>query len=561
MPALSSGQRAPDFAVRRQGSTVTWLRDLRGRPVLVRFVGTGSAPCESVDADPGLFVVFVGGAAAAEGDTGGTAQVSRVPDPDGGLAALYGAGDRAMSFLVDEAGIIAAVFDAEPQRDEEARDPDPIDDGARPSMLAPAKPRAGAVVQHRYRLVEVVSSGGMSEVWRATHTELLQEVALKIALPPPPGAAGDWIDMAVRRFRFEAQVSARICRRTEHVVPVVDAGYDAVGPFMVMPLVRGRALDEEIAERGPLSPVELGVVLDQVGEALEAAHAEGIVHRVVKPAKVLVTRGGATPFVQLIDFGIAKATRATPLFDRPRATRASRLVGTPAYMSPEQIRGGVPAAPAVDVWGLAVLAYECLTGTVPFAGAWTPQLAVEITRATPVPLSRARVGLPPALDAWLSRALAANAADRFTTVREAVEAYHAALAGSRAGRGARSRDDATRTTALAIAVRGPVTSGAPARSFAWRAALVAAALVAAGIAGVTARSADVPVAVAAKGAARAAANLRAPDPFGWSRADAEPADTPPSAAASSRPATEPARRLPPPARSLPRTARDPSTLL
>ena len=230
----------------------------------------------------------------------------------------------------------------------------------------------------------------------------------------------------MRRFRFEAQVSALLGARTRHVVSVFDAGYDPVGPYLAMEFVEGRALDQEIIVRGAFTPKDLAPVLDQLGDALGAAHREGIVHRDLKPANVMLQRephGGV--FVKLTDFGIAKANENANAFDRPKDTAVTQLVGTPEYMSPEQLRG-VGNNLRIDVWALGALVYEALTGVVPFDASTTPELILKIVRTAHEPPSSI-APLPRGLDAWMDRALAKDPDGRFRSIAEAVEAYHQAI--------------------------------------------------------------------------------------------------------------------------------------
>src|SRR5262249_40103556 len=156
---------------------------------------------------------------------------------------------------------------------------------------------------------------------------------------------------ALERFRFEAQISARLASCTRHVVAAHDAGEFVGLPYLVMEYVPGRTLEAEIEEAGPIDPDRMATILDQAADALGAAHAIGIVHRDLKPSNLMLVKapdGGTV--VKVADFGVAKAlTRDLPL-DRPRETAVGQLIGTPAFMSPEQIRGASELDARSDVF-------------------------------------------------------------------------------------------------------------------------------------------------------------------------------------------------------------------
>ncbi|MCC6528355.1 MAG: serine/threonine protein kinase [Polyangiaceae bacterium] len=304
---------------------------------------------------------------------------------------------------------------------------------------------AGELVGGRYRLERRLGGGGMGEVWRARHEDLGTAVALKF---PRGSATAAERDALFERFRFEVQISAQLATRTGLVVAVRDLGLHRALPFAVMDLVVGRSVADALAEDGVLAPADVADLLDDLGEALDAAHGAGIVHRDLKPANVLLPRAepgdAARARARLTDFGVAKAVGSRLALDRPRDTAAGALVGSPAYMSPEQILGG-DVGPASDVWSLGALAYEARTGRLPFDGA--PErsgarpsegagaaMLVAICGAPPLPLSVARPELPRALDAWLGRALHKRAAERFASAGELARAFRGALAAPRRSR-------------------------------------------------------------------------------------------------------------------------------
>jgi serine/threonine-protein kinase len=263
----------------------------------------------------------------------------------------------------------------------------------------------------------------MGEVWKACDLVRKVDVAVKFPVESEVPAQGE-----LDRFRFEAQVSAHLGRVTPHIVTVHDLGSDdSLGPFLVMDYVRGRTLEEEMVARGPLEPERVRVVLAQIAEALSAAHEAGIVHRDLKPSNVLLAtdpEGGLD--VKLTDFGVAKAVRRELGVDYPMDTCFGLVLGTPAYLSPEQLQAR-RAGEGSDRWALAVLAYEALTGRKPFSGRSLAQLLSSVLTRPTVPLSKVRPGLPVALDAWFARALAKRAADRFHSLEPMVEAFQRAL--------------------------------------------------------------------------------------------------------------------------------------
>ncbi len=317
--------------------------------------------------------------------------------------------------------------------------PEPADAGLRDTVLrdepaagagAAEHVHAGALVADRYRLVERIGKGGMAEIWRAVHEELRTEVAIKFLAPELAGHP-ELAPLALARFRFEAQVSARLSGKTRHVVSVHDAGSHEGTPYLAMELIRGHDLEREVTARGPLDPARVATLLDQVADALDTAHSMGIVHRDIKPSNLLITEGAAGSgeglFVKLADFGVAKATRAGGSFDLPRVTAAGILVGSPAFMSPEQANGNSDLSGASDIWSLGVVVYELLTGKACFEGNNLTAVLVSVASRNFVPLSHARPSLGKAFDAWLDRCLALEPSHRFQTVAELSRAFRVAL--------------------------------------------------------------------------------------------------------------------------------------
>jgi serine/threonine protein kinase len=219
----------------------------------------------------------------------------------------------------------------------------------------------------RYLLEAWIAAGGMGEVWRARDTRLGRIVAVKLLRP-------EFADSP--EFRDRLRLEGRHAALLSHpgVVQVRDYNDGSAGgvPYLVMEYVAGPSLAAILAAEGTLSPARVLGLIVQAAQALACAHAAGIVHRDMKPGNVLVDRGQ----VKIADFGIARAVGAAPV------TKAGLMIGTPAYLSPEQVVG-VPAMPASDLYSLGVIAYECLTGRQPFHG--TPLAVARAHRDLPLP--------------------------------------------------------------------------------------------------------------------------------------------------------------------------------
>lgn len=289
------------------------------------------------------------------------------------------------------------------------------DDGDGPERSS--RLRAGSLIAHRYRLEARLGAGAMGEVWRARHEELNMDVAIKFAL-----ADGRDRDAVLERFRFEAQVAAQLSSRTPRVVAVHDAGLFESMPYLAMECVAGRSLEQILETEGAQPPARVAELVEQVAEALAVAHAQGIWHRDIKPANLLVIEEGDRWAVKVADFGVAKALDTSLDVDAPKTTSVGALIGTPAYMSPEQITGAEPTAKS-DLWSLAVVAYEALSGELPFRAPTVQGLMRVISIGQrPPPLPRQS----PAVDAWFRRALAPDPDRRFA-VDELAEAFRVAI--------------------------------------------------------------------------------------------------------------------------------------
>jgi serine/threonine protein kinase len=265
-----------------------------------------------------------------------------------------------------------------------------------------------------------LADGGMGSVWIAWHSTEEQEVAVKFLANGPIGD-GD----SAKRFSLEACIAARI--RSSHVPEVFDHGVTESGtPFLIMELLDGVDLTTWMAQHRPLPLPDVVSIVDQVGLALSAAHQLGIVHRDVKPSNIIVDASDDGFHAYLIDFGIAKSTHASLARG---LTHPGTTIGTPTYMSPEQLMGANHVDERADMWSLGVVAYYCLTGSHPFVGATFSELCFAIYSGRFVSPSKVRADAPPALDAWFDKTLHVDQDQRFRSVIDMSEAFRAAMAG------------------------------------------------------------------------------------------------------------------------------------
>ncbi|WP_437303536.1 serine/threonine-protein kinase [Sorangium sp. So ce388] len=280
--------------------------------------------------------------------------------------------------------------------------------------------REGALIAGKLRLERPLASGGMGAVWVARHLLLDTDVAVKFI-----NTEGDAPGSLRARFLQEAKASLRI--KSPHVVQVLDYGVEDGTPFMVMELLEGEDLRAHLERAGRLSPEATYQLLAPLGRALRRAHSIGLVHRDLKPSNIFLARCGDEVIVKVLDFGIAKQVQEQP----PSAvTTSSVIIGSPRYMSPEQVRAAKQLDHRSDLWSMGVIVYEALTGRTPFEDETLGGLIIAIC-AEPWPLPSALV---PALDAgvdrFMARALERDPAARFQSADEMVDAF-AALVGAR----------------------------------------------------------------------------------------------------------------------------------
>jgi eukaryotic-like serine/threonine-protein kinase len=304
----------------------------------------------------------------------------------------------------------------------------------------------GDVLAGKYRVERVLGAGGMGVVVVAMHLELEQRVAVKFLLP---NALEN--PEATARFMREARAAARI--KSEHVARVIDVGrLESGAPYIVMEFLRGSDLGA-VLQHGALQMEEAVDYVLQACEAMAEAHAAGIVHRDLKPANLFLTqRADGSPIVKVLDFGISKV-RSPDVIDAS-LTKTSTLMGSPLYMSPEQLRSARNVDHRADIWSLGIILFELLTCRLPFAGETLPQLIASILSDPPEPLRARHPEFSPELENVLAKALEKDLDRRYRSIGEFALAL-APLAPRR------SRDTAERIFRLSGMDEPPSTEPAP----------------------------------------------------------------------------------------------------
>jgi eukaryotic-like serine/threonine-protein kinase len=265
----------------------------------------------------------------------------------------------------------------------------------------------GQILDGRYRIEHVLGRGGMGVVLVATHLELDDRVAIKCLLPH----AAENREL-VARFVREGRATRKIT--SEHVVRVTDSGMLPDGaPYLVMEYLDGIDLAQKLDRDGALPVSEAVDYVLQVCEALAEAHALGIVHRDLKPANLFVTRRrDGSACVKVLDFGISKSVVA----DRGFLTKTSGVMGSPLYMSPEQLQSARDVDHRADIWALGVVLFELIAGSQPFRGDTLPQLTISIMMQPPASLRSLRGDVPPQIEAVIEQCLQKSRHERFRSV-------------------------------------------------------------------------------------------------------------------------------------------------
>ena len=291
------------------------------------------------------------------------------------------------------------------------------------SALAAAghDPNLGRVLAGRYRLLRELGAGQMARVYVAEQIEMGRNVAIKLMLDEV-----ELDEVAIHRFRREMRVAASLS--SPHTITYFDAGQTEGGtPFLAMELLVGETLRQRLERDARLSAREVIEIAHQIGESVQEAHDVGVVHRDLKPENIFLCRrpNPQRPFAKVLDFGLAKLLHPEP--GALQLTDKCTTVGTPAYMAPEQIVAERLVDHRADLYALAVICFELLTGRLPFVGATPMEVAVAHV-AHPIPRAvDIAPGLPACLDAFFRVALAKRADDRFDQATAVAEALECAL--------------------------------------------------------------------------------------------------------------------------------------
>ncbi|MEI9948574.1 MAG: serine/threonine-protein kinase [Pseudomonadota bacterium] len=265
----------------------------------------------------------------------------------------------------------------------------------------------GALIADRYRVLRKIGEGGMGLLYACLDTVLSREVAVKLM---QRGLATE--PLIAERLMREAMLAAQLRR---HVAQVFDCGMLATGePYIVMELLSGRDMYAVLRDSGPVTPEELSAVMLQVCDGLAEAHEKGIIHRDLKPENLFcATEPDGGVVIKIVDFGVSKQLSGRRVGSQ---TNPGESVGSPQYMSPEQIKAPSEVDARTDIWSLGVVMYELLTGKLPFRGAGTAQICAAVLTEPVPPLAESRDDVLPALEFIVLRCLEKDRERRFPNV-------------------------------------------------------------------------------------------------------------------------------------------------
>src|ERR1043166_2045264 len=274
----------------------------------------------------------------------------------------------------------------------------------------------GQTLAGKYRIEERLNTGGMGTVYRGTHVLMDKTVAIKVLRP---SLYAD--EKIVARFSREPRAASRISH--PHALSVTDFGESENGVvFLVMEYLNGRTLKDLIRQEGPMSLARAVEILRQVGGALDAAHAEGVVHRDLKSDNIMLLSSSGTDYAKVLDFGIAKIKEPEGTYD-PGLTAPDLVIGTPQYMSPEQCSQSPDIDARSDIYSLGVILYEMLVGHVPFTGGSPTEIMLKHLQQPAPSVLRERTDVPEAIGHVIARALEKRPEDRYQTVEALVEDF------------------------------------------------------------------------------------------------------------------------------------------
>jgi hypothetical protein len=273
----------------------------------------------------------------------------------------------------------------------------------------------GDVLAGKYRVDGVLGAGGMGVVVAAHHLQLDERVALKFLLP---GSAAN--EEAMARFGREARAAVKI--KSEHVARVIDVGTLETGaPYIVMEFLEGGDLGAWIRQKGPLRIDQAVEFILQACEAIAEAHSLGIVHRDLKPANLFVVRrNDGVESVKVLDFGISKFASGSA--GDMSGTRTNTIMGSPYYMSPEQMRSSRDVDAQTDIWAIGIILYELLTGKTPFMGDTFSEICVKVATDPPAPVRQARPEVPEGLEAIIMQCVEKDRRNRYKDVADLADA-------------------------------------------------------------------------------------------------------------------------------------------
>jgi serine/threonine-protein kinase len=321
---------------------------------------------------------------------------------------------------------------------------------------------SGRILGGKYRLLNPLGEGAMGTVWLARHEALSSDVAIKVIR--------SGVNDPSSRQRLFTEARATVSINSPHVVQVFDYGVEDEHPYIVMERLLGETLDQRMKEGPHMSAALIEKIVFQIARGLGKAHEVGLIHRDLKPANIFLVENGEDVLVKMLDFGIVKYTGGSALDLEIEATNGHDLMGSPLYMSPEQVMSRNEIDHRSDLWSLAVIAVRCMTGQWPFRGGNSAETLVKICQEDPDLTGLDRY--PPALEDWARRAFRKAPAERFQSARELAEGFRLALLGqvefstvsqSETQPAPSSRYPKDRETQGALS-----SSNAPARSSGWQ---------------------------------------------------------------------------------------------